>query len=597
MRMRRLVVGIGLVVAVSAGLGAGWSVAARRHRESLAQVDRDMAAGRYGAARQRLIGLATRWMGPDEVDYRLGLCEGSLGRDAAALAAWGRLPAGSAYAEAAALNSAAVEINRGRFAAAEPILAGALARPGRQVLTVVQVLSRLLWQEGRVDDRRAILEAGWRRASRPDWPRPEEALGLLRDHIGVDLQSGAVDAMRTILDRAGRQARDDDRVWLGWAHLAIDTGQLAEARRRLDACLGRRPDDPAVWQAVLDWALAAERVDQVQEALAHLPVERSPPGRVEALRAWLAARRGDAAAERRALEQLVQDQPGDCAAWERLAVLAAQAGHVEHAAQLRRRKADMDRVKDRYRYLYNLNRFVDDAPELARLAEELGRRFEAVGFLTWIAGRELGNAAVRDTLARLRGGEARPGTPGQTLAQVLAADLAPAARSASGIPRAARAGTAPVPRRCPGRRPVVRLRERGVESPPAPRIRRRRRRPDRLRRRRLARRLRRPGRPVPARAGPEPAGRPAVPQPPRRHVRGRDRRRGHRPAWPGGYGHGVAVGDYDNDGRRRPVRHPLAVVCACIAIRGTGRSRTSTASGRSGGRPRLADVGRLRRPG
>jgi thioredoxin-like negative regulator of GroEL len=400
-------------------------VAARRHHVALAQVDRDMAAGRYGTARQRLLGLSTRWMGPEEVDYRLGLCEGSLGRDEAALAAWGRLPARSAFAEAAALNSAAVEMNRGRFAAAEPILAGALARPGRQVLTVVQVLARLYWQEGRTDERRAVLEAGWRHASRPDWPRPEEALGLLRDHIAVDLESRAVEAFRIILDHAGRQAPDDDRVWLGWANLAIDSGRFDEASHRLDACLGRRPEDPSVWRAVLDWRLATGRLDEVQQALAHIPAEPSPPGRVEALRAWLAARRGDAAAEQRALERLVQDQPGDCAAWERLAVLAAQAGRVEHAAQLRRRKAAMDRAKDRYRYLYNRNRFVDDAPELARLAEELGRRFEAVGFLTWIARREPGNPAVRDALARLQGAEDRPGTTGQTLAQLLAAEFVP----------------------------------------------------------------------------------------------------------------------------------------------------------------------------
>ena len=102
---------------------------ARRHRSALEQVDREIAAGRYGAARQRLIGLSTRWMGPDEVDYRLGLCEGSLGHDEAALAAWGRLPARSPFAEAAALNSAAVEMNRGRFSAAETILAGRSAVP------------------------------------------------------------------------------------------------------------------------------------------------------------------------------------------------------------------------------------------------------------------------------------------------------------------------------------------------------------------------------------------------------------------------------------------------------------------------------------
>ena len=50
-----------------------------------------------------------------------------------------------------ALNSAAVEMNRGRFSAAEPILVKALSRPGRQVVTVGRVLARLLWQQGRVD--------------------------------------------------------------------------------------------------------------------------------------------------------------------------------------------------------------------------------------------------------------------------------------------------------------------------------------------------------------------------------------------------------------------------------------------------------------
>ena len=87
-------------------------------------------------------------MGPDDVDYRLGLCEGCLGHDEAALEAWSRLPARSPFAEAAALNSAAVEMNRGRFSAAETILEGALSHPGRQVVTVGQFLARLFWNKG-----------------------------------------------------------------------------------------------------------------------------------------------------------------------------------------------------------------------------------------------------------------------------------------------------------------------------------------------------------------------------------------------------------------------------------------------------------------
>jgi enediyne biosynthesis protein E4 len=203
-------------------------------------------------------------------------------------------------------------MNPGRFSAAETILVGALSHPGRQAVTVGQVLARLLWEQGRTDERRAVIETNWRPVSQPDRPRPDEELGLLRDHIAVDFESLAVDAFRILLGRAIQQAPEDDRIWLAWANLAIQTGQFADACRRLDDCLGRRPEDPAVWQAVLDWGLGTEQVDQVHRALTHLPAERFSPSRVEALRAWLAARRHDAQTEQRALEQLVQ---------ERLAVL------------------------------------------------------------------------------------------------------------------------------------------------------------------------------------------------------------------------------------------------------------------------------------
>jgi tetratricopeptide (TPR) repeat protein len=411
-------------VAVVAVVWMAWVVGGRRHRSALERVDREIAAGRYGRARQRLIGLSTRWMGPDEVDYRLGVCEGRLGHDEAALAAWGRLGARSPFADAAALNSAAVEMNRGRFSAAETILERALGHPGRQVVTVGQLLARLLWEQGRTYERRAAIESSWRRASRTGWPTPEEALALLRDHIAVDFESLAADALRNLLDRAGRLAPQDDRVWLGWANLANRTGRFADARRRIDDCLARRPEDPAVWQAELDWGLATEQVARVRRALAHLPAERFSPSRVEVLCAWLALHRHDVQTEQRALEQVIDDDPGYRPAWARLAVLAAQAGRAEQAGELRRHKAAIDVATQRYVDLYNMNRFADDAPELARLAETLGRRFEAIGFFTWITQRDRGDHASQAALARLQAEETRQVASGQTLAQLLAAELA-----------------------------------------------------------------------------------------------------------------------------------------------------------------------------
>ena len=39
-----------------------------------------------------------------------------------------------------------------------------------------------------------------------------EALGLVRDHIAAAFESLAMDAIRALLDGAGRQAPEEDRV-------------------------------------------------------------------------------------------------------------------------------------------------------------------------------------------------------------------------------------------------------------------------------------------------------------------------------------------------------------------------------------------------
>jgi enediyne biosynthesis protein E4 len=423
MRRRRLLYGLAAAV-VLVICGVGWVLGNRWHRSVLNQVARQIADGHYAAARERLRGLATRYLGPDEVDYQLGVCEGRLGHDEAALAVWGRLPAHSPFAEAAALNSAAVEMNRGRFGNAETILERARLRPRKQAVTVGRVLARLLWEEGRTYERLAVIESAWRNATKPGSPNPAEALELLQDHVAVDFESLAVDAFHILLDRALRQAKDDDRVWLGRANLAIQSGDFAEATRRIDECLRARPEDSAVWQAELDWGLATENVAAVAKALAHLPTERFSSSRVSSLRAWLAARRGDAKSEELALEQLVQDEPGDCVALERLAELAAEGGQREHSRELRHRKALMDQARQRYKVLYYQNQFAADAAELARLAETLGRRFEAIGFLTWISAHDPSDQGAPSSLARLQGATDRAPTSGQTLGQVLAADLA-----------------------------------------------------------------------------------------------------------------------------------------------------------------------------
>jgi tetratricopeptide (TPR) repeat protein len=246
---------------------------------------------------------------------------------------------------------------------------------------------------------------------------------LVRDYLRLDREEEAPGLLRSLVEQAGRLAPQDDRVWLARASMAIGRGAFDEAARWLEACLRKRPEDGPTWRAYLNWAMATNRVAGVRKALEHLPAAESTPAQVDRLAAWLADRRGDAAAERRALERVVAAAPADFAAWDRLADLTRRAGRPADADELRRKKAELERARDRYRERLERNQPLRDAPELARLAEQLGHWFEARVFLTLATEMEPPRYEVRDELARLRHRDLVEARPGCTLAELLATEL------------------------------------------------------------------------------------------------------------------------------------------------------------------------------
>ena len=70
--------------------------------------------------------------------------------------------------------------------------------------------------------------------------------------------------------------------------------------------------------------------------MTHLPTASEPPARIPRLVAWLAARRGDAKTEARALERLVAIDPEDFAAVDRLIQLEARPRRRIPAAEAAR---------------------------------------------------------------------------------------------------------------------------------------------------------------------------------------------------------------------------------------------------------------------
>ncbi len=172
----------------------------------------------------------------------------------------------------------------------------------------------------------------------------------------------------------------------------------------------RRPADAAVWRARLSWAKAVEDAAEIERAVRHLPPDRVGQAEILDLRAWFAARAGDADRERKAHEDLLAREPGSLRSLDRLATLALEAGRRDDAERLRRRQAALTETKYRYQAaLQNLTNAT--IPEAARMAEELGRNFEAQGLWTLVAQADTNDRAGREAVDRLKAAEARRPAP------------------------------------------------------------------------------------------------------------------------------------------------------------------------------------------
>ncbi len=386
------------ILLMSAGvLSLSWfafrAVNAWTYHVGINQVDRALAGGKYDQAREDLVELARRWPKSSEVQYRLGRCEERLGHADEALSAWARVLPGSPHAALAAMKRARLALEHGQFAEAEAALNVALEEPGTHRPDAYWELARLLRFEGRLDDVRELLRA--RLAERFDLP------GTLRELWELETRPVPVGGVLGTLEDAGRQAPSDDRVWLGRAYLAIRIGDTDDAARWLDRCAKRRPDDPVVWRARL--ALAQARVDPraARRAMDHLPELATSPIAEAALKVWLANAHGDVRQERAELEQLTELCPSDAAVLERRIALS-EPDH-QRVAQLRTRKSELDRARGRYDELMDVDdgSSISHAGELARLAATLARKPEAIAWCDLHLDREPGDSAIRTLRERL----------------------------------------------------------------------------------------------------------------------------------------------------------------------------------------------------
>jgi enediyne biosynthesis protein E4 len=392
----------------------------RRHRQAIAEIEEELEDGLHGAAARKLIALLTRLPVSDEANYLLGACEMARGRTEAADKAWARVPPDSHLAARAILGRIQLRAERGQFAETEQIIRNALDDPRIDVSSLPLSLGPIWCLQGRLEETLRLIQARWDALNQAGEGDSEPAINLVRGHVELRRNSIPVEIVRSNLDQAARSYPQDDRIWLGRANLAIRVGSYAEAAQWLDDCLRRRPGDVPVWRARLEYAMATNRVPDAWEALKHLAAAESTAAHVHRLTAWFAAQRGDAQSERRALERLNATDPTDFIAADRLAEIAVMNGQPGRAADLFSQRGEIEKLMTRYQHLHARNQPRRDAAEMARLAEQLGCRFEARGFLTWAVGVDPDRGDLKLALARLNQRGGTVGRPGQTLADLLA---------------------------------------------------------------------------------------------------------------------------------------------------------------------------------
>ncbi len=413
-----------LTLVAAAVLWGGWKWWDVRHyRRAMAEIEEEMENGLHGTAARNLTALLARRPNSDEALYLLGTCEMARGRTQSASEAWARVTPDSVFAPRAILGNMQIEMERGSFVKAEQIIKDALDDPRIDRSSLPILLGPIYCQQGRLDETLRLIESRWEALNQVGEGHSEAAINLVRAHIDLRQSVVPIDVVESALDQAGRMAAEDDRIWLGKANLAIRAGSLDAAAKWIDACLRRRPEDGPVWRARLDWAVASKRVAEAREALKHLSAEVSTPAQIHKLVAWFAAQRGDVESERRALERVIAADPGDFVALDRLAELAVKNGKLNRAAELRREKSKTESVIARYQKLHARHQPRRGAAEMARLAEQLGQRFEAKAFLTLAVANDPVRVELRRDLDRLNQRADTTEEPGRTMADLLALEL------------------------------------------------------------------------------------------------------------------------------------------------------------------------------
>jgi tetratricopeptide (TPR) repeat protein len=399
----RVILVLLLAAAVVACGWIGYSVYENRRFEAeRAQARADVRAERFLIAKRRLDQLVKARANDGESLVLLGLCEQNAGRFEAALSAWLRVEKNDAWKPEAARLAADELINSGRYGAASEQIQSALqaTQDTMQRYALLKVLTRVARFEGLTQ----VVRAGLRQAI-PISPDPASDL---KELWMLDNSPTPVEAQARALRGANQ---DDGGVWLGRVNVAILSGDLDEARQGLDKARGfYSAAHPGVARTEFNLAFAKLDPSELATVINSGALEWLDGDEMSLVAARLLDNLGSEQEASAALHRLLGHHSAQSWALDRLAERAATQGDFEAARRFQAEKSVLDAAKDRFRDILLDGPPADHYEELSKLAEQLGRPAEAKAWRILAAGGKAATlAGVFDQLPTGEWGSGRDG--------------------------------------------------------------------------------------------------------------------------------------------------------------------------------------------
>jgi tetratricopeptide (TPR) repeat protein len=344
---------------------------------------------------------AARHSDRTDVQLALGLCEVGASNEDAAIEAWQRIPRDKPdWRQASILLVRSAGRSR-RWSVAHHIAVSDMLSSDERFESAVEELITMLRLQGRITEAKRAIRTAFSSSSHP--------ADLLKQFWAIDTDPFPIEGVRAAIEVASALAPGDLDQALARAHLAVQTSAFDDARELLDACVKARPEDSATWEIELLLAQARGDASETLRALEHLPASWFDTQNWLVLGARLAGVGSERADE--AWRAVLEINPANVEALARLAESKIPES-VQGRTSLQSRKAAIDGAQRQYEGLLSSEQPEAFAVELAELSTALGRTFDARGWLTIAARRSPGDpkvgAALRtlDSLERARRGDA-----------------------------------------------------------------------------------------------------------------------------------------------------------------------------------------------